>query len=208
MSLTLKKFLLVKDWSLSWIKWKDILYSPIINWHQFYFWRLVQIYFCSFHWCAIQQWEVYCSVWSLSALPVYTGKVSKKRAAKELVINFQNDLQNIRLVFSRNSTIINVCLSICLSVWNQNPSASQNQAYLPNLSLSQLISAIMPLPLSLSEWYLLAIFLSFIKTIMPIQPSNLYLSAFDLNLRLLSLSAYFLDISQYFEGQTKYVHKI
>ena len=100
MSLTLKKFPLVKDWSLSWIKWKDISYSPIINWHQFYFWRLVQIYFCSFHWCAIQQWEVYCSVWSLSALPMYTGKVSKNRAAKEFVITFQNDLQNIWSVFS------------------------------------------------------------------------------------------------------------
>ena len=46
-----------------------------------------------------------------------------------------------------NSRIANVCLSVHPSVCHKNPSASQNHAYQPNLSLSQPLcqSAIMPI---------------------------------------------------------------
>ena len=54
--------------------------------------------------------------------------------------------------FSResDSTIANVCSSVRLSVSHQNPSASQNHAYQPNLPISH-NATMPPPPLSLSE---------------------------------------------------------
>ena len=87
-------------------------------------------------WIIKTGWQTGSLIWIARLFNVRLGKYQIYR------INLQNAFWILITIFSResNSRIVNVCLSVCLSVWNQNPSDLRFQpinhwAYRP-LSLS------------------------------------------------------------------------